>query len=98
MVLLSLTTGIEYMPRHTGGRGVKAPYETTHVRVPVPIKADVERLIARFHQDEETEEDNPLTTLDEAVVTAKNILASKKSAKVSMSKLLTAIYGESVEL
>ncbi|MBD0388108.1 MAG: hypothetical protein ICV54_16755, partial [Nostoc sp. C3-bin3] len=27
-----------------GGRGVKAPYESTHVRIPLPIKDKVEAL------------------------------------------------------
>lgn len=31
-----------------GGRGKKAPYETTQMRVPVPIKDQVSRLIAKF--------------------------------------------------
>lgn len=33
------------MPSFKGGRGYSAPYETTHVRVPVPIKFLVEKLI-----------------------------------------------------
>jgi uncharacterized lipoprotein len=31
-----------------GGRGVKAPYESTNMRVPIPIKADVERFIRDY--------------------------------------------------
>ena len=86
------------MAKPVGGRGVKAPYETTHVRVPVPIKADVERLIDQFKEGGNTEAENLLTNIDNAVAIAKGILLSKKSARVSMEKLLTAIYGETVKL
>ena len=77
---------------------MKAPYETTHVRVPVPIKPEVQKLIDQFHSGGEIHTENQLTTLETAIVTAKSILNQKKSARVSMSKLLTAIYGENVEL
>lgn len=33
-----------------GGRGKKAPYATTHLRVPVPIKDRVQALIERFKE------------------------------------------------
>lgn len=36
------------MDKPVGGRGHKAPYETTQVRVPVPIKPQVEKLIAQY--------------------------------------------------
>lgn len=86
------------MSKPVGGRGIKAPYESTHVRVPTPIKPEVEKLIQRFYEGGDIEDKKVLTSLDDAVVTAKNILLQKKSARVSMSKLLTAIYGENVAL
>lgn len=36
------------MTKPLGGRGNKAPYETTQVRVPMPIKPQVEKLIAQY--------------------------------------------------
>lgn len=36
------------MSKPLGGRGKKAPYETIQVRVPIPIKPDVEKLIEDF--------------------------------------------------
>ena len=86
------------MVKPVGGRGLKAPYETTHIRVPVPIKPEVERLIERFRDGGETQTENTLTSFDDAVVIAKNILTQKKSSRASMSKLLTAIYGQNVTL
>jgi hypothetical protein len=86
------------MSGRAGGRGKKAPYETTHVRVPMPIKTEIERLIRNFHQDSIDDEPKLLTTYGEAIAMAQGILLQKKSARVSMQKLLTSIYGENVEL
>lgn len=86
------------MSKPVGGRGIKAPYKTTHVRVPEPIKAEIERIIDRYKEGGKTESSNLLTGIDEAVTIAKAILISKKSARQSMQKLLTAIYGQNVVL
>lgn len=81
-----------------GGRGIKAPYETTHVRVPVPVKDHVQSMIDRYKEHGTLDVENSLTTFDEAVISAQAILSQKKSARVSMEKLLTAIYGQDVKL
>lgn len=36
------------MTKPVGGRGKKAPYETIQMRVPVPIKSEVEKLIEQY--------------------------------------------------
>jgi hypothetical protein len=77
-----------------GGAGVKAPYETTHVRIPVPIKEKVAAL-SQAYKDGVLNE--PLQ-LSEAIQLAKHILAQKKSASKSIKSLLTGIYGCDVEL
>lgn len=33
---------------YQGGRGLKAPYETTLIRVPLPIKDEVQKLIDNY--------------------------------------------------
>lgn len=96
-----------------GGRGLKAPYESTHVRVPVPLKAKVEGMIASYKESLDVEvavsslvkPENPLTdnpenllTVNEAIEIATKILGQKKSAKISLSKLLSAIYGQEIVL
>ena len=86
------------MPKHLGGRGRKAPYETTHVRVPMPIKAEVQQLIDAFYSEETVEPVKTLTGLDDAIDTARSLLKQKKSARVSIINLLTSIYGQNVEL
>jgi hypothetical protein len=80
-----------------GGRGVKAPYETTHVRIPVDIKDRVEEL-SRAYKEGRLEEVSLPVDLDKAVELARGVLKKKKSARVSMESLLTAMYGEEVNL
>jgi hypothetical protein len=95
------------MTKPIGGRGYKAPYTTTHVRVPTDIKSQVETLIDNYRNemlgiDENnsltTSEDKMLTSLDEVLVLAQEILARKQSARKSMTLLLSAIYGKEVNL
>jgi hypothetical protein len=40
-----------YMSKPIGGRGNKAPYETTHVRVPVDLKPQIESLVQEFRDN-----------------------------------------------
>jgi len=88
-----------------GGRGNKAPYGTTHMRVPVPIKEILEQLVEKYKQavvegqevNLELNSTNVLS-LEQATEKAKQILAQKKSAKLSLKNLLTAIYGVEIEL
>lgn len=72
-----------------GGAGVKAPYRTTHVRVPVDIKEKVEKLSQDFKHG--IVDSDPLP-FDEAVEKARELLKNKKSVKLKMESLLTAIY------
>jgi hypothetical protein len=46
------------MNKPIGGRGKKAPYETTHVRIPVDLKLQVEKLVEDYRN-------NGLSTLPE---------------------------------
>lgn len=52
------------MTKPVGGRGIKAPYESTHVRVPMPIKKEVQALIDEF-REREFKQVKPLTSLEE---------------------------------
>lgn len=83
-----------------GGRGKKASYETTHVRIPLPIKAEVEKMSQAYRDGLLDQDDNSNKQLElgEALKIAKEILKAKKSARVSIEKLLTAIYKQDVEL
>jgi hypothetical protein len=92
---------------HTkGGRGLRAPYQTTHVRVPVPIKDRVESLIESYKQSLDPNVVDPnfggsvdqLLSAEDAIALAQSILVQKKSAKISLGKLLTAIYKQDIVL
>lgn len=45
------------MLKPKGGRGQRAPYDTTQMRVPVPIKAEVEAMIAAYRNSVLTGDD-----------------------------------------
>lgn len=77
-----------------GGRGVKAPYQTTHVRIPVDIKPQVEAL-SQAYRDGQL---NKMLSRDEAIEKARHLLKAKKGAKYCMESLLTAIYGDTIQL
>lgn len=98
------------MNKPVGGRGHKAPYETKILRVPVPLVTDFEGMIEYYRNglamgiDSEelmnrsiakrlgyTELKKP-----EALVEAKKILSSRKSARQSLLKLLQVIYGNEI--
>lgn len=95
------------MTKPIGGRGYKAPYTTTHVRVPTDIKPEVELLIDNYRnkilgitieKPLTSIEEKPLTSYDNALILAQDILARKQSARKSMTLLLSAIYGQDVLL
>lgn len=82
------------MTEYKGGRGKKAPYETEVVRIPKPVLAEVMQIVSSF-KDGEFKEDSP--DLNTSIDFAKKILNGKKSAKVSMVKLIAFIYSEKEE-
>jgi hypothetical protein len=96
IVISKLLTGL-YMSACKGGRGLKAPYETTHVRVPVPIKEKVQKIIDDYKNDI-ADAEGAILEYEEAVELANKILKSKKGASISLSKLLTGIYRKETTL
>lgn len=86
------------MTKPIGGRGQKAPYITTHMRIPEPMKPEVQRLLDHFHGKDVDHSENSLTSLAEAIALAQGVLLQKKSARVSMEKLLTALYHREIKL
>ena len=89
-----------------GGRGHKAPYKTKIMRVPEPIAYRLEELCDIYRQaslqgnwdgidGDLLVSTTPLDRLDknQAMEEAKKILKQKKSARVSLEKLLQVLYG-----
>lgn len=96
-----------------GGRGKQAPYQTKTMRVPLPLINQFENQIEEFRDiaingiaDQAdpcsvaiSRMGNDKITRNEAIERAKAILKSKKSARISMVKLLQVIYNDnSIEL
>lgn len=94
------------MTKLVGGRGHKAPYETTHIRVPVPLKADVEKLIEGYRAQVLGREDvrkayknlvsDHKLDLEAAKALAQKLLRAKVSKTETVAKLLSAIYEEEI--
>lgn len=83
------------MTRPIGGRGHKAPYETTHLRIPIPIKPEIEKLIAEYRLsviDGIEPEKDSLLPLEDAIEMCRKLLKARKSKIDDFSKLLTSIY------
>jgi hypothetical protein len=90
-----------------GGRGHTAPYQTTHLRVPIAIKDQLQLVIDDYRKLVILNEIDPIEgavlnnvfwdkkmpSKEEAIEIAKEILKQKKSARQSLNKLLTALYG-----
>ncbi len=98
------------MPKPKFGRGHKAPYETTHVRVPVPIQEMVQEFVDEWKELRFSEQDKLLTALEEGdkfrdrielervTEIAQNCLKQKRSARVTLSMFLSRIYQENITL
>jgi hypothetical protein len=90
------------MTKPMGGRGKKAPYETTHIRVPLPLKTQIEQLIEDYRLsvidglDEFNKPTSEVIPIDEALVIAQKLLRSKTAKNDTIAKLLTGIYGKSI--
>jgi len=74
-----------------GGRGVKAPYETVVIRVPKPLEADILEQVHNFREGKERVLEEHVSK-QEAIALANSVLCQKKSAKLSMERLLQALY------
>jgi hypothetical protein len=70
-----------------GGRGKKAPYDTTVVRVPDPVLAEVEQIIDAYRNGGFTESKLLVQSFDEI-----------KVGKEKLQNLLQLIYGVEIEL
>ena len=86
------------MNKPKGGRGKRAPYETTVVRVPDPVLEQVEAICDAYRNGEFLPEQKPVTDFE----TIKDQIDEwRKSAKVGKEKLknlLQLMYGVDVDL
>lgn len=93
------------MEKPKGGRGKTAPYETTHVRVPIPVKSVVEKIIDDYRLTGTVPTlDNPVNGFiklseskpkikDEILSEIEKIRKAKKIGKDTINQILELIYG-----
>jgi len=95
------------MAKPKGGRGRVAPYKSTHVRVPEPIKEQIQGLIDDWHEKQGSTQgdenlltgiNNQLTDFYTIVEIARDIISKKKSARVSLQLLIKQMFGKDVKL
>ena len=87
-----------------GGRGHRAPYETTHRRIPTDIKPEIEILIDRYRTAIlNGEEYTPMISEDyrtcpllppyeEMIGICKKIIRQKQSLRKGLAKLVSILY------
>lgn len=95
------------MNKPVGGRGIKAPYESTHLRVPVPIKPQLEAIIEDYRTTVTQDinlltsyriniSNNSLTGLEDAKKLAIKHLKAKREKHQMIANLLSDLYGTNV--
>jgi len=92
------------MIKPKGGRGIKAPYKTQQMRVPIPIKACVNELIVNFRDSvfKEEKDGNYLTNLlTDAEISKNEILNLKTSlseSKQQVNNLYSALDDKELQI
>ena len=98
-IILINVSQVNSMDKHKGGRGVKAPYTSRTVRVPDPIREQVDKVIESFYNEAVETQGNNILQADDAIVKARQILVNNKTSKRStqycLEKLLQVIYSDS---
>lgn len=89
------------MNKPIGGRGKRAPYETTHVRIPVDLKAKVEELVEQYRNNSYIEEpkiEQVLSTDTDSFIQKmieqfknKNLLIVQQCYEISHDDLMNAL-------
>jgi hypothetical protein len=84
-----------------GGRGKRAPYETTTIRVPVPLLETIETQVNQYREFAVNGTPPAMSSIvvhDDAIACAKEILKQKKSARHSLEKLLQVLLSSDISL
>jgi len=81
-----------------GGRGKRAPYETTVVRVPDPVLEQVEAICDAYRNGEFLPEQKPVTDFEAIKDQIDEWRKSAKVGKEKLKNLLQLIYGVDFDL
>jgi dTDP-4-amino-4,6-dideoxygalactose transaminase len=85
------------MNKPVGGRGKKAPYESTHIRIPEPIKHRVEELKALYANDNLEEYDKLIAENQHLADEYRKLLTGNEQVSDSQEKVLPNLK-EAIEL
>ncbi len=86
------------MSKHKGGRGKRAPYETTVVRVPDPVLEQVEAICDAYRNGEVLPEKKPVTDFESIREQVDQWRKTAKVGKDKLQNLLQLIYGVDIAL
>jgi hypothetical protein len=81
-----------------GGRGKRAPYETTVVRVPDPVLEQVEAICDAYRNGEVLPEKKPVTDFESIREQVDQWRKTAKVGKDKLQNLLQLIYGVDIAL
>lgn len=88
------------MTKPVGGRGKKAPYETTVKRIPVELETQIDSMIEDYRANLLGADDRPTNSmlpLPAAMALSKKLLKAKKSKIDTIYKLVTGIYNTDID-
>lgn len=81
-----------------GGRGKKAPYETTVIRVPNPVLEQVEAICDAYRRSQELSDYKPVTDFEAIREQVDQWRKTTKVGKDKLQNLLQLIYGVEIDL
>jgi hypothetical protein len=88
------------MDKPVGGRGKKAPYETTVKRIPIELEAQIDSMIADYRASLLGADDRPknsMLSLSSTIALAKKLIKARKSKIDTIYKLVTGIYNTDID-
>lgn len=86
------------MSKPKGGRGKKAPYETTVIRVPNPVLEQVEAICDAYRKSQELSDSKPVTDFESIREQVDQWRKNAKVGKDKLQNLLQLIYGVDITL
>ena len=87
---------VKIMDKPKGGRGKKAPYQTTIKRIPIELESQIESMIESYRLkviDGIETQDNEIMSIEKTKELSRKLLRAKSSKIDTIVKLVTSIYG-----
>ena len=91
---------VKAMDKPKGGRGKKAPYETTIKRIPIELESQIESMIETYRLkviDGIESQDTGIMPIEKTKELSRKLLRAKTSKINTVIKLVTSIYGVEID-